>query len=152
MIATAQCSLNERIITISGKLNFIDLAGSERIEKSTVDSARFKEAQTINKTLTAVGDVIYSLRARSAHVPIRTSKLTHLLQDSLSMFDLILCLLDSCCEYTRLLIQNVSVWREKRNYYGRDLNFHLLVSRSTSYAVGHQASTHMTAPMAANRI
>uniref|UniRef100_A0A8D2N0Y0 Kinesin family member C3 n=1 Tax=Zonotrichia albicollis TaxID=44394 RepID=A0A8D2N0Y0_ZONAL len=41
-------------------------------------------AQHINKSLSALGDVIYALRSRQGHVPFRNSKLTYLLQDSLS--------------------------------------------------------------------
>ncbi|XP_009317140.1 PREDICTED: kinesin-like protein KIFC3 [Pygoscelis adeliae] len=45
---------------------------------------RPREAQHINKSLSALGDVIYALRSRQGHVPFRNSKLTYLLQDSLS--------------------------------------------------------------------
>jgi len=69
----------------SDKVNFVDLAGSERVDKAAVDPTRYKEAQNIGKTLTCIGDVIYARRSRGTHVPIRSSRLTHLLQDSLSM-------------------------------------------------------------------
>ena len=66
-----------------GKMNLIDLAGSERLSKTAAVGQALKEAQCINKSLSALGDVIQALAKRSSHVPFRNSKLTHLLQDSL---------------------------------------------------------------------
>ncbi|CAJ1049900.1 kinesin-like protein KIFC3 isoform X2 [Xyrichtys novacula] len=101
--ATACTNLNEHssrshallIITVSGfnsttgnrtqgKLNLVDLAGSERIAKSGAEGSRLREAQCINKSLSALGDVISALRSKHSHVPFRNSRLTYLLQDSLS--------------------------------------------------------------------
>ena len=62
----------------------IDLAGSERISKTDASGERLKEAQSINKSLSALGDVIGSLGGSSKHVPYRNSKLTWLLSNSLS--------------------------------------------------------------------
>ena len=45
-----------------------------------MEGQRAKEACLINKSLSALGDVFSALSARSAHVPHRNSKLTHLLQ------------------------------------------------------------------------
>ncbi|CAJ1951903.1 unnamed protein product [Sphenostylis stenocarpa] len=69
--------------TLQGNLHLVDLAGSERVDRSEVVGDRLKEAQHINKSLSALGDVIFSLSQKNAHVPYRNSKLTQLLQSSL---------------------------------------------------------------------
>ena len=60
------------------------MAGSERVNKSGAQGQAMKEAQNINKSLSALGDVIQARGAKQAHVPFRNSTLTYLLQDSLS--------------------------------------------------------------------
>jgi kinesin family member C1 len=68
-----------------GTLNLVDLAGSERLNQSKVEGARLKETQSINRSLSSLGDVIGALGQgkEGGHVPYRNSKLTNLLQFSL---------------------------------------------------------------------
>ena len=69
--------------TKSGKLNFIDLAGSEKISKTGARGETLEEAKKINQSLSALGMVIKALADGKPHIPYRDSKLTRLLQDSL---------------------------------------------------------------------
>ncbi|ETV82641.1 hypothetical protein, variant 2 [Aphanomyces astaci] len=67
-----------------GKLNLVDLAGSERQSKTGATGDRLQEANKINLSLSALGNVISALvDGKSKHIPYRDSKLTRLLQDSL---------------------------------------------------------------------
>ncbi|GJN00625.1 hypothetical protein PR202_ga17821 [Eleusine coracana subsp. coracana] len=66
------------------QLNLIDLAGSESSRAETT-GVRRKEGSYINKSLLTLGTVISKLTdGKAAHVPFRDSKLTRLLQSSLS--------------------------------------------------------------------
>ena len=66
-----------------GALYLVDLAGSERVARSEARGDRLTEARHINKSLSALGDVVAALRGKAAHVPYRNSKLTALLRDAL---------------------------------------------------------------------
>ena len=69
------------------RLNLIDLAGSERQRDTNAEGKRLKEAGSINKSLSALGNVIKALvdieQGKQRHVAYRDSKLTFLLRDSL---------------------------------------------------------------------
>ncbi|XP_023530634.1 kinesin-like protein KIN-7D, mitochondrial isoform X2 [Cucurbita pepo subsp. pepo] len=69
---------------IFSQLNLIDLAGSES-SKTETTGLRRKEGAYINKSLLTLGTVIGKLsEGKASHVPYRDSKLTRLLQSSLS--------------------------------------------------------------------
>nr|AMS24255.1 kinesin 14-VIa protein [Marsilea vestita] len=70
-------------VQVKGKLSFVDLAGSERVKKSGSSGEQLKEAQSINKSLSALGDVISALATEEQHIPYRNHKLTMLMSDSL---------------------------------------------------------------------
>ena len=53
------------------KLWLVDLAGSERVAKIEVLGDRLKEAQNINRSLSALGDVISALATKNQHIPFR---------------------------------------------------------------------------------
>lgn len=60
----------------TGKLSLVDLAGSERVDKTGATADRLKEAQSINKSLSALGDVISALSTGEKFIPYRNNKLT----------------------------------------------------------------------------
>ncbi|XP_019170100.1 PREDICTED: kinesin-like protein KIN-7D, mitochondrial [Ipomoea nil] len=69
---------------IFSQLNLIDLAGSES-SKTETTGLRRKEGSYINKSLLTLGTVIGKLsEGKASHIPYRDSKLTRLLQSSLS--------------------------------------------------------------------
>jgi kinesin family protein C1 len=71
-------------IVLNGTLSLVDLAGSERLDRSGATGDRLKESVAINKSLSSLADVFVALGNKQTHVPFRNSKLTYLLQPSLS--------------------------------------------------------------------
>jgi len=67
-----------------GTLNLVDLAGSERLNRSNVEGRHAKETMSINKSLSSLSDVFTAIGQKQSHVPFRNSKLSFLLQPSLS--------------------------------------------------------------------
>ena len=78
-----------------GKLLFVDLAGSEKVKRTGATGSLLTEATAINKSLSALGNVIAALTSNAAVagdaggsaaavVPYRDSKLTRLLKECLS--------------------------------------------------------------------
>lgn len=69
---------------LSGKLYLVDLAGSEKVSKTGAEGTVLDEAKNINKSLSALGNVISALAdGNKSHIPYRDSKLTRILQESL---------------------------------------------------------------------
>ncbi|KAF8413172.1 hypothetical protein HHK36_001148 [Tetracentron sinense] len=117
---------------LRGCLHLVDLAGSERVERSEATGDRLKEAQHINKSLSALGDVIFALAQKSPHVPYRNSKLTQVLQSSLGgqaktlMFVQLNPDVDSYFETTSTLkfaerVSGVELGAAQSNKEGRDV-------------------------------
>jgi len=92
MAFVGRCTVPGMQREVSGLLSFVDLAGSERLAQTSATGERLKEAQHINRSLCALGDVIEAIcrkgalrgqAAAAVHVPFRNSRLTMLLRDSL---------------------------------------------------------------------
>ena len=93
-----QSSLSHQILTVMvdcidpmtqtvinhGCLNSIDLAGSERLDRSKAEGVRKEETKHINSSLSALGRVMNGLAEKHDYISFRDSKLTQLLEDSLS--------------------------------------------------------------------
>lgn len=84
MIESSPCGDNQEEDVTLSQLHLIDLAGSESSKTETTGMRR-KEGSYINKSLLTLGTVISKLTdGKAAHIPYRDSKLTRLLQSSLS--------------------------------------------------------------------
>merc|ERR1719461_107111 len=72
---------------VFAKFNMVDLAGSERQKGTGASGQTLKEGANINKSLSALGNVINALvenaNGKKVFIPYRNSKLTRVLQESL---------------------------------------------------------------------
>lgn len=75
--------INRHVEYTSARLSIVDLAGSERVKKSGAEGVQFREATMINRSLLSLGNVVSALAAKKAHVPLRDSKLTRILDGSI---------------------------------------------------------------------
>jgi len=74
------------VVTFSsplGTLTMLDLSGTERLKRSCAEGNTLREAQSINRSLQGLGDVVDALRRGSSHVPFRASQLTRLVSSAL---------------------------------------------------------------------
>ena len=80
---------------VKSTLAFVDLAGSERVARTAASGLRLQEARNINKSLLGLSQLVKALEkasitggggaaAQQQHLPYRDTKLTQLLQPSLS--------------------------------------------------------------------
>ena len=65
-----------------GKITLVDLAGCERVKKSGAEAQALKEAQSINTSLSALGNVVSAVLAGQRHIPYRSNILTLLMSDT----------------------------------------------------------------------
>ena len=93
-------------LTTIGTLYMVDLAGSERVKVSGVAGDELEEAKHINKSLSALGNVLTTLSSKNkgAVVPYRDSKLTLLLQVALVLLHLLFCKCPCSCGCFRPLL------------------------------------------------
>lgn len=83
LIATIVLTLTNKRTgnVVRGKLTLVDLAGSERVGKSGAVGQQLKEAQSINLSLSSLGDVIGALTSGARqHIPYRNHPLTMLMR------------------------------------------------------------------------
>jgi GAF domain-containing protein len=90
-IEQSKVSASGQATRLKSKFNLIDLAGSERAERTGATGDLLKEGASINRSLSALGNVIKVLtdskkkkkKGGKTHIPYRDSMLTRLLSDSL---------------------------------------------------------------------
>jgi len=90
-------------VQTEAKVNLIDLAGSERKVKIGAVGSRLKEATSINKSLSTLGNVIAALAKNEKFIPYRSSVLTLLLRESLggNSKAIMLCAISPADDYAK---------------------------------------------------
>ncbi|EFJ44133.1 CENPE type kinesin-like protein [Volvox carteri f. nagariensis] len=102
----AGCEVSTSTPVIVSNLVLVDLAGSESVAKTGAEGERLKESSCINKSLLALGEVVFKLSegalAAGAHIPYRDSKLTRILKPSLggNCKTMIICTVNPAARHT----------------------------------------------------
>ena len=87
----------DKVIDKMGTITFVDLAGSEKTDKQAFDQKNKRlENISINKSLTALRDVLVALSKKDPHIPYRNSKLTSLMQSYLGQDAKSLIIINLC--------------------------------------------------------
>lgn len=105
------------------KIQFVDLAGSERVSKSNVSGETLKEALLINKSLSALQDVISALENKQKHVPYRNSTLTKLLQSTLGGRESVVTMIVNCSPSNESLNETICTLNLASRVKSVDLGF-----------------------------
>lgn len=125
-------------ITRVGKLNLVDLAGSERIKVTGAKGKQLEESKRINKSLSALGNVINALTDPKGtnHIPYRDSKLTRLLADSLggNCKTTMVTMISPCHDFFSESLSSLLFSKRAKNIKNRpvvnqDLNHRALISQ-----------------------
>jgi len=120
----------EKLRKLVGKLNLIDLAGSEDNRQTNNSGERMMESNSINSSLLALGKVVEALNKGYNSIPYRDSQLTRILQDSLggTSHSVLIANVAPCQKYwdktlqtlnfaskSRLVINNPIIQEERRD-------------------------------------
>eukprot|EP01034_Spumella_vulgaris_P021448 gene21448-27481_t len=110
MITIHQKDLDDESKNVFAKINLVDLAGSERVKSTGATGSVLKEGANINKSLSALGNVINALveasKGKGTFIPYRNSKLTRVLQESLggnSITAMLAALSPAACNFEETL-------------------------------------------------
>ncbi|KAF4676204.1 hypothetical protein FOL47_006595 [Perkinsus chesapeaki] len=116
LTATAKNSSDESVK--EGSLRLVDLAGSEKVSKTGATGNRLVEAGNINRSLSALGNVINALTSPGAtngdkkHIPYRDSRLTRVLQESLGGNSKT-CIILTCSPSPANVMETLSTLRQR---------------------------------------
>lgn len=122
-----------------GKVQFVDLAGSERIGKSQVVGETLKEALLINKSLSALQDVVSALENRQKHIPYRNSMLTQIMQPTLGGSESTVTMVMNCSPFTESINETLCTLALGSRVKAVDLGFFIrknLVTKEVERTLG----------------